>query len=49
MGDVTKLSRESKVALRADCQQDRSADVRGAGGTRDCLASTYRPVEDNGS
>ena len=33
------------MAFRADCQQDRSASVRGAGGTLDCLASTYRPVE----
>ena len=24
------------MAFRADCQQDRSADVLGAGGTRDC-------------
>ena len=37
------------MALRTDCQQDRSTDVRGAGGTRDYLASTYRPVEANGS
>ena len=37
------------MALRTDRQQDRSTDVRGAGGTRDYLASTYRPVEANGS
>ena len=37
------------MVLRADCQQDTSADVRGAGGTRDYFASTYRPVEVNGS
>ena len=33
--DVTRLSRGSEVAFRADCQEDRSADVRGAGGTWD--------------
>ena len=37
------------MAFRADCQQDRSADVQGAGGTRDYLASTYRRAEANGS
>ena len=38
----------SEVAFRAHCQEDRSADVRGAGGTWDYLASTYRPAEANG-
>ena len=33
------------MVLTADCQQDTSADVRGAGGNW----STYRPVEVNGS
>ena len=47
--DVTGLSRGSEVALRTDCQQDRSTDVGGAGGTRDYLALTYPPVEANGS
>ena len=37
------------MVLRTDCQQDTSADVRDTGGTRDYFASTYRPVEDNGS
>ena len=37
------------MALRTDCQQDRSTDVGGAGGTRDYLALTYPPVEANSS
>ena len=43
-----RLPGGSEVAFRADCQEDRSADVRGAGGTWDYLASTYRPAEANG-
>ena len=33
------------MAFRADCSEDRSTDVRGVGGARDYLASTYPPAE----
>ena len=33
------------MAFRADCQEDRSTDVRGAGGARDYLVWTHRPAE----